>query len=248
MQQHADGFDVSIDNRTDAMGGVLVTGPKSRELLQELTQDDLSNEAFPWLTCRTITFDSAPVRTIRVSYAGELGFELHMPTWQLPFIYESLQRMGEKHGLRDFGGYAFNSMRMEKMYRAWGHEFTEEITGVEAGMHRFIDASRDFIGVGEVRKRLEEGTRIQLAYLAFDDDIPCDVFGNEAVYHDGVHVGLTTGGAYGHRIGRSLAFAYIDPALVRQDVPLDVQTSAGMRRAHVEMGALYDPDNDRLRM
>ncbi|MFZ0486278.1 MAG: FAD-dependent oxidoreductase, partial [Arenicellales bacterium] len=166
MQQHADRFDVTIDNRTDALGGVLVTGPKSRELLQELTLDDLSNEVFPWLTSRTITFDSATVRAIRVSYAGELGFELHMPTWQLPSIYESLQRVGEKHGLRDFGGYAFNSMRMEKMYRAWGHEFTEEITGVEAGMHRFIDTRRDFIGVGEVRKRLENGIRIQLAYLA----------------------------------------------------------------------------------
>ncbi|MDX1608984.1 MAG: glycine cleavage T C-terminal barrel domain-containing protein, partial [Halofilum sp. (in: g-proteobacteria)] len=247
MQRHADGFDVVIENRTDALGGVLVTGPRSRELLQELTRDDLSNAAFPWLTCRTITFDSAPVRTIRVSYAGELGFELHMPSWQLPSIYESLQRVGVDYGLRDFGGYAFNAMRMEKMYRAWGHEFTEEITGVEAGMQRFIDSSREFIGVEAVRERLEHGTRIQLAYLAFDDDVPCDVFGNEAVYHDGEHVGLTTGGAYGHRVGRSLAFAYIEPELVRQDVALEVQTSAGMRRAHVELDAVYDPGNERLR-
>lgn len=247
MQQHADGFDVAIENRTDALGGVLVTGPKSRELLQELTADDLSDAAFPWLSARTITFDSAPVRTLRVSYAGELGFELHMPRWQLPSIYESLHRVGARHGLRDFGGYAFNSMRMEKMYRAWGHEFTEEISGVEAGMHRFIDAGRDFIGADSVRKRLEEGTRIQLAYLAFDDDVPCDVFGNEAVYHDGRHVGLTTGGAYGHRVGRSLAFAYLEPSLVQQDLALEVQTSAGMRQAHVELDALYDPNNERLR-
>jgi len=247
MQQHADGFDVTIDNRTDALGGVLVTGPRSRELLQELTRDDLSNEAFPWLACRTVTFDSAPVRTLRVSFAGELGFELHMPTWQLPSIHESLQRVGSAYGLRDFGGYAFNSMRMEKMYRAWGHEFTEEITGVEAGMHRFLDTSREFIGVEAVRQRLDNGTRIQLAYLAFDDDVPCDVFGNEAVYHAGEHVGLTTGGAYGHRVGRSLAFAYIDPALVRQDLALEVQTSAGMRRTHVETDAVYDPGNERLR-
>ncbi|EEB79731.1 Glycine cleavage T-protein (aminomethyl transferase) [marine gamma proteobacterium HTCC2148] len=247
MQQHADGYVVDIKNCTDDLAAVLLTGPKSRDILKQLTADDLSNSALPWLSCRTITLDSAPVRVMRVSYAGELGYELHMPVYQMPSIYESLFRVGATMGLIDFGGYAFNSMRMEKMYRAWGNEFTEEISGVEAGMERFIDTDRDFIGKENILHRCSQGVDIQLAYLAFDDDIACECFGNEAVYHSGELVGLTTGGAYGHRVGRSLAFAYLKPALVAQDVQLQVLTTSGMRNCHVEVDALYDPKNERLR-
>jgi dimethylglycine dehydrogenase len=184
---------------------------------------------------------------LRVSYAGELGFELHMPGYQLVSLYQSLQRAGVGHGLRDFGGYAFNSLRMEKAYGAWGSEFTEEISGVEAGMERFIDTSREFIGVSSIRQRLAQTSSIRLAYLAFDDDIACDCFGNEAIYYQGELVGLTTSGAYGHRVGYSLAFAYIKPELITQDLGLQIMTSAGMRSAHVELDAAYDPTNEKLR-
>lgn len=247
MQQHAQGLDVEISNLTDSIGGVLLTGPHSRAILQDLTSEDLSNSSFPWLSGKILQLDSASVRVLRVSYAGELGYELHMPRYQLLSIYESLQRVGKSRGLRDFGGYAFNSLRMEKMYRAWGSEFTEEISGVEAGMQRFIDTSRDFVGVQSIKQRLADGVSTQLAYLAFDDDIACECHGNEAVYHDRELVGITTGGAYGHRVGYSLAFAYLEPELVAQGVAVSVMTSAGMRAAHVEMDAVYDPANDRLR-
>jgi len=247
MQRHSNGFEVQINNMTDQYGGVLLTGPNARNILQQLTVEDLSNAAFPWLSGKTVKLDSADVRVLRVSYAGELGYELHMPVYQLLSIYESLERVGADYGLREFGGYAFNCMRMEKMYRAWGSEFTEEISGVEAGMDRFIDTSRDFIGVESVKRRLADGGSIRLAYLAFDDDIACECFGNEAVYRGDELVGLTTGGAYGHRVSCSLAFAYIRPELVAQNTALQVMTSAGMRRAHVEMGAVYDPANAKLR-
>ncbi len=247
MQLHAEGFDVEITNRSDDFGGLLLTGPKARAILQQLTSDDLSTTALPWLSGKTLTIDSAAVRVLRVSYAGELGFELHMPVYQLLSIYQSLFRVGAEFGLCDFGGYAFNSMRMEKMYRAWGSEFTEEISGVEAGMGRFIDTSREFIGVESIRQRQVDGGDIQLAYLAFDDDIACECYGNEAIYQGDELVGLTTGGAYGHRVGKSLAFAYIKPALVAQGVELKVLTAAGLRCCHVEMNALYDPSNEKLR-
>jgi dimethylglycine dehydrogenase len=247
MRQHSDGFDVQIHNLTDRYGGVLLTGPNSRQILQQLTAEDLSNESFPWLSCKTVKLDSADVRVLRVSYAGELGYELHMPVYQLLTIYESLERVGAQFNLRAFGGYAFNSMRMEKMYRAWGSEFTEEISALEASMDRFTDTSRDFIGVDSIKRRLEEGVSTKLAYLAFDDDIACECFGNEAVYQGDELVGLTTGGAYGHRVGYSLAFAYIRPELVAQDSELQVMTSAGMRKVHVEMDAVYDPANEKLR-
>ncbi len=249
MQSHSNDFDVEITNATDDIASVLITGPKSREILQQRTEADLSHSAFPWLSAQTIQVDSADVLVLRVSYAGELGYELHMPRYQLFSIYESLMEAGEVvcDGLRHFGGFAFNAMRMEKAYRAWGYEFTEEITGVEAGMGRFIDTSRDFIGVDVIKQRMSEGTKIQLAYLVFDDDVPCEVYGNEAVYHKGELAGLTTGGAYGHRVGYSLAFAYVKPELVVQGTKLQVQTSLGMREAHVEMDAVYDPTNEKLK-
>ena len=247
MESYADGFDVQIDNVTEDIGAVLITGPKSREILSLLTEDDLSNSALPWLSAREIQLDSANVRVMRVSYAGELGYELHMPVYQLPSIYQSLFRVGHERGLRDFGGYAFNSLRMEKMYRAWGSDYTEEISGVEAGMGRFIDTSRDFIGAENLREREKNGVETQLAYLSFDDDIKAECFGNEAVYHGDEMVGLTTGGAYGHRVGRSLAFAYCRPDLVVQDTPLQVLTSGGIRACHVEMDGVYDPSNEKLR-
>jgi dimethylglycine dehydrogenase len=247
MQSHADDFDVTIENVTDDISSLLLTGPNSRQILQQMTEEDLSNAAFPWLHARNIKIDSAMVRVIRVSYAGELGYELHMPSYQLLSIYDSICRVGEDFGLRDFGGYAFNSMRMEKMYRAYGGEFTEEISGVEAGMERFIDTSRDFIGCESIKKRQLEGGSIQLAYLLFDDDIACECYGNEAVYHNGELIGLTTSGAYGHRIGKSLAFAYLKPDLIHQGLEITIDTSVGSRAAHIEMDAAYDASNERLR-
>ena len=247
MQSNADNYDVKIENVTDDISSMLLTGPNSRQILQQLTEEDLSNSALPWLHARNIKIDSAMVRVIRVSYAGELGYELHMPSYQLLSIYDSICRVGEDHGLRDFGGYAFNSMRMEKMYRAYGGEFTEEISGVEAGMERFIDTSRDFIGCESIKKRQSETGSIELAYLLFDDDIACECYGNEAVYHNGDLIGLTTSGAYGHRIGKSLAFAYLKPELIHQGLEVTIDTSVGSRAAHVEMDAAYDASNERLR-
>ncbi|MCP4234561.1 MAG: FAD-dependent oxidoreductase, partial [Aestuariibacter sp.] len=224
MQSHADGYDVKIENVTDDNASMLVTGPNSRDILQQMTEQDLSNSAFPWLSAKEVRLDSAQVLVIRVSYAGELGYELHMPAYQLLSIYDSVCRVGAEYNLRDFGAYAFNSLRMEKMYRAYGNEFTEEISGLEAGMERFIDTSRDFIGCENIKQRAAGEFAIELAYLVFDDDVACECFGNEVVYHNGERIGLTTGGAYGHRIGKSLAFSYLKPAMIEAGLEVTIDT------------------------
>ncbi|MCP4791019.1 MAG: FAD-dependent oxidoreductase [Gammaproteobacteria bacterium] len=247
LDWHRGDFDIVIEDITEDWGGLLLTGPKARDILQQITMEDLSNSAFPWLSCKTIKIDSAEVFTMRVSYAGELGWELHMPTWQLISIYESLMHFGEPLGLRNFGTRAFNSLRMEKAYRAYGHEFTEEISAIEAGMHRFIDLNRDFIGANNLRQRQAEPLDMQLAYLVFDDEVAAECFGNEAVYANGEHTGIITGGAYGYRVGRSLAFAYIKPKHAVAGTKLSVETSLGTRQCHVEMDAIYDPSNAKLR-
>jgi dimethylglycine dehydrogenase len=247
MQANVTDFDVSIVNVTEDISSLLITGPNSRDILQQMTEEDLSNAAFPWLCAREVQIDSAMVRVLRVSYAGELGYELHMPSYQLLSIYDSMWRKAEPFGICNFGGYAFNSMRMEKMYRAYGNEFTEEISGLEAGMDRFIDTSRDFIGCENLKQRQQDGYAIELAYLLFDDDLACECFGNEAVYHNGDLIGLTTGGAYGHRIGKSIAFAYLKPEQISAGLEVTIDTSSGSRVAHIEMDAAYDPANELLR-
>jgi len=247
MQKNKGDFDVEIENVSNDMSSMLITGSKSRDILQKMTEEDLSNESFRWLCAKEIKLDSAKVLAIRVSYAGELGYELHMPSYQLLSIYDSMCDYGAEFGLRNFGSYAFNSMRMEKMYRAYGAEFTEEMSGLEAGMGRFVDTSRDFIGCENIKQRAKSEYNIELAYLVFDDDIACECYGNEAVYHNGEHIGLTTGGAYGHRIGKSIAFAYLKPSSIEQSLQVTVDTSLGSRTAHIEMDAAYDPSNELLR-
>ena len=212
LEWNVDGLDVTIENLTEEWGGLLLTGPDARNILSQCTQEDLSNTGFSWLSCKTIKIDSADVFAMRVSYAGELGWELHMPSWQLISIYESLCEMGSPFGLRDFGGQAFNSMRLEKMYRAYGAEFTEEISALEAGMDRFLDLSRNFIGSDNIKERQSKGVETQLAYLIFDDEIPAECFGNEAVFDGDELAGIITSGAYGYRVGHSVAFAYLNPS------------------------------------
>ena len=247
MKMNQSGFDVTIENVTDDIAGFLLTGPASRDILQRMTDEDISDNAFPWLRARTMQVDSAKVRVMRVSYAGELGYEVHMPRYQLLSIYDSMQRVGADYGLRDFGGYAFNSLRLEKAYRAYGNEFTEEISALESGMSRFVDLSRDFIGRDSLAERQEKGFEIELAYLVFDDDVPCECYGNEAVFAGKEYIGLTTSGAYGFRIGRSLAFAYLRPETIAEGLQVTVHTSVGQRQAHIEIAMAFDPKNERLR-
>ena len=247
LEWHSDDYDVVIENLTESWGGLLLTGPNARKILSQCTQQDLSNNAFSWLSCKTIKIDSASVFAMRVSYAGELGWELHMPSWQLISIYESLMEMGEKFGLKDFGGLAFNSMRLEKMYRAYGAEFTEEISALEAGMERFLDLDRNFIGADNIRERLSMGVKTKLAFLIFDDQIPAECFGNEAVFDGDNLSGIITSGAYGYRVGHSIAFAYLKPNLCIEGSKLRVETSLGSRNCHVSIDAAYDKANEKLR-
>jgi len=247
MQSNRQDYDVEISNVTDDLGVLLVTGPHSRALLQEMTEEDLSNATFPWLSAKTVLLDSTEMTMIRVSYAGELGFELHMQDFQLLSIYDSLYDHGEKYGLRDFGSYALNAMRLEKKYPAYGSEFTEEVSGLEAGMSRFIQLDRDFIGADNLRDRQKNGFSMSLAYLIFDDDIACECQGNEAVYHNGRRIGLTTSGAFGYRTGKSIAFAYLSPDQISEGLQVSIETAVGTRQAHIENKPVYDPANEKLR-
>ena len=156
---------------TDRTGILAVTGPRSREVLAGLTGADLSNRNFPWLTGQEIDVAGASCIALRVSYVGELGWELHMPLEHLVEAYEAIHEAGAPYGIVDFGSRAMNVMRLEKAYKAHGSELTTEITPVEARLGRFIDYSKDFQGKDATVARRDQAEPLSmvLVYAELDD-------------------------------------------------------------------------------
>jgi dimethylglycine dehydrogenase len=238
---------VEIADLTDAYGVLVLAGPRARDLLATATSADLSNAAFRWLTGREIEAAGVPgVRALRVNYVGELGWELHVPMERMPALFDALMRAGKPHGLRLFGTYAMNSLRMEKAYRAWGGELTNEITMIEGDMERFLDLGKDFVGKAATLRSKRVGPRSKLVYLAIDA-ADSDCLGNEPVYAEDRLVGVTTGGAYGHAVKQSLAFAYVEPALARAGQDFEIEMQGDRRAARIIPQPAWDPRNERLK-
>jgi dimethylglycine dehydrogenase len=216
-------------------------------VLAKLSNEDLSNASFPWLRGKEIDVAGVPVRALRISYIGELGWELHHAIAQMETLYDAIMAAGEEYGIANFGTYAVNAMRMEKAYKAWGAELTTEITMIEADMDRFVDFDKgEFIGRDATLARKEKGIETKLVYVSVDTD-DADPAGNEPVFDGDRIIGVTTGGAYGFSVGRSLAFAYVEPDYASPGSEFDISILGSRRRATVLAGPAYDPDNQRLR-
>ena len=241
-----DGEDVTITDVTDQTGMLLVTGPRSRDLLSKITDADLSNDAFRWLRGKEITVGGIDCIALRVSYAGELGWELHHPIGDIEQLYDAVWAAGEEFGVADFGAYALNSLRLEKAYTGWGSELTTEITMIEADMERFVRFEKEFIGKTAVEARKQQGHTTQCVYMSVDAT-DADCFGNEPVMVDGKAVGVVTSGGFGHAVGKSLAFAYVDAAHATPGTPLTVEILGEAHNAMVLNAPAYDPENNQLR-
>jgi dimethylglycine dehydrogenase len=242
------GEDVRIADVTDALGVLVLAGPKAREVLDEVTPIELGNGRFPWLSAQEAEVAGVRgVRLLRMNFVGELGWELHVPMQSMPTVFEALMAAGRRHGMRLFGTYAMNSLRMEKAYRSWGSELTNEIDMFEADMERFIRLDKeDFIGREASLLRKQQGPRTKLVYLAVETT-DADCLGNEPVYKDERLVGISTSGAFGHAVGQSLAFAYIDPSLASEGQELDIALLGERRRARIIPQPIWDPGNSRPR-
>lgn len=239
---------VEVRDVTDAYGTLVISGPKAREVLAPLTDSSLQNKDFPWLTGQEITVAGvAGIRALRVSYVGELGWELHTPMADMPTLFDALEKAGTPHGLRLFGTYAMNSLRLEKGFRGMGSELTNEVTLVDADMMRFARMNKpDFVGKAATANALQQGPETCLVYLTVDAD-DADCLGNEPVYNGEDLVGVTTSGAYGFAVGRSIAFAYVRPGLHSAGQELSIDIMGQRRKARVEDGPLYDPNSEKMR-
>lgn len=243
LRAHAEKFDVTLTNATAVRGGVGVMGPKARELLARVTRADLSNEAFPWLAAREIDVAGRAALALRVSYVGELGWELHADAGDVAAIFDALINAGGDLGVGLFGAYAMNAMRLEKGFPAWGADLTSERTPEEAGLARVVHTDgRTFTGRDAMIARRGEGWR--LALLALDGGGP-DPFYGHPVLADGAPVGVVTSGAWGHRVGTGLAMAYLRPDAGAG--PFEVEILGATRPARLLDNPPYDPQHLRMK-
>ena len=238
---------VTIRSETASRAGLAIAGPRSRELLAAVTREDVSGTAFPFMTARDMDVGMAPCRVMRVSFTGDLGYELHVPAEYQVHLYETLMKAGADMGLTLVGGRALDSLRLEKSYGRWGMEFTADTTPFEAGLDRFVKLDKgDFIGRDGLVARHNQGLRWKLVTMTVDAD-DADCWSNEPVLLNGEVAGVVSSGGYGHVVDRSIALAFLNPDI---DVTADgfaIEILGDMRHAKVEAQALFDPANERLR-
>ncbi|MEE2945995.1 MAG: FAD-dependent oxidoreductase [Pseudomonadota bacterium] len=239
LAQQIAGETVSITAVSEDWSALALNGPRARDVLAACTDADLSNAGFRWLSAQEIKVAGHNVWALRVSYAGELGWELHMPNAACMDVYTALWAAGEPHGIADYGSFAMNVMRMEKGFKGAG-ELTNEVTLPEADVMRFVKVDKEYLGKEET---LGGDLRWTCAYLSIEPDGVADGHGGEAVMLGGKVVGATSSVAYGPTVGRILAFAYIQPEAAVPGTALEVVIHGEPRAAVVLGEPAYDPES-----
>ena len=237
---------------TSSMAVIGVMGPRSRELLQRVVAKDLSDEAFPFGWSRQVEIGYSPVRASRISYVGELGWELYMPTECGLQVYDALLEASEGLEMRHAGMHAMNSLRLEKGYRHWGHDITDEDTPLEAGLGFAVDFDKpDFIGREALLRQRELGVKKRLVQFLLQDPEPL-LYHHEPIYRDGSIVGYIASGAYGHSLGASVGLGYVKhEGGVSGDFVesgrYEIEVAGHRFPARASLKPLYDPQGIRLR-
>ena len=239
---------VRFANLTDAIGVLVVAGPKARELMARVSDEDFSSATFPWLTGREILVGLAPTKALRVNFVGELGWELHHPIEYQNHIFDRLMEVGEDFGLKPFGIRAMDSLRIEKSYRLVGTELSIEYAAYESGLDRFVHPNKgDFIGRDALLRWREGGFPNRFVTLEVHEVSDADALGNNPIYADGKLVGRATGGNYGFRVQKSLALAMVDPAHAEPGTDLEMEILGTRHAVTVIPESPYDPENLKLR-
>ena len=238
---------VMVQNVTTAHGVLVLVGPKARDVLAKLTDADLSNAAFPWLSGRQISIGLAPVRAMRVNFVGELGWELHHPIEYQNHIFDALVDAGAAFGLAMCGMRAMESLRIEKSYRMWGADLTTEYSAFEAGLDRFVSLNKgEFIGREALVDQQRRGVPQRFVTLAVEVG-DADPLGNEPIYLGDRMVGRATSGVHGHTVATSLALAYVQPEVAAEGTALEIVILGQRFAATVVADSPYDPENAALR-
>jgi 4-methylaminobutanoate oxidase (formaldehyde-forming) len=237
---------------TEAYSVIGVMGPNSRALLGHVTNADLSNQGFPFGTAQTIEIGRATVRAVRITYVGELGWEIHIPASQAVTVYELLMKAGRELGAVNAGHYAINSLRLEKGYRAWGADISPDDTALEAGLSFAIGWKKNalFLGKDALLDQKKSGFKRQLVTFVLDDPGPV-LWGSEPIYRNGQPVGYTTSGSYGHTLGAAVGMGYVKwqdgvtPEFIRGG-RYEINVSGRRFPAAPHLKAPFDPERKKI--
>ena len=247
-----EGMNAQLVDVTSSNAVLSLMGPKARDILQSITRDDISNEAFPFGTARIIGIAGCPVRAMRVTYVGELGWELHLPVEYATTVYDALMQAGQPHGLRDAGYRAIESLRLEKGYRAWASDIGADHTPAEAGLGWAVKLKKniDFKGRKAAEAQRDQGVKKILACFTTDPDVVLS--GRETIYRNGERVGWLTSGGFGYTVGKSIGYGYVraNEVIDRDHVlsgEYELEVATDRVPCKVQLGPLYDPKMERVK-
>lgn len=238
--------DVSYANVSDDWHGIALSGPKSRQLLARITRDDMGAEAFKFRDLRQTFVGGVPVILNRISFSGELGYEIYCKPQYLLRLSEAIENAGSDLGYRWYGARALMSMRLEKGWGVWTLEYRPDFNAVESGMDAFINWKKDFIGKEATQTIRAAGVKQTLVTMTIDVD-GIDVSGDEAILKDGKAVGYISSGGYAHRVKRSMAMGYVKHENAAPGTDLQVEILGEMYSAQVLGAPIYDPSGENMR-
>lgn len=247
FEQHLSDEDVHYSNRSDDLHGIAIAGPNSRKLLSSLCREDVSAEGLTFCSLLETTVAGIPAILARISFSGELGYEIYCaPQYQLR-LYESIEEHGAALGLKWYGNRALMSMRLDKSWGVWTLDFRPDFTAAESGLDMFVDfdKSSDFIGKTAALKERAEGPTKQLVTLVVDTDVDCHH--DEAVFHAGACVGYVSSGGYAHHSQCSVAMAYVPSNLAKEGAEFEVEILGNLKPARLYNQPLYDPGGVAMR-
>ena len=242
-----------LTNVTSGFVTLSIMGPKARDLMSTLTDTDMSNDAFPFATSQEIFMGYGKVRASRITFVGELGWEVYIPTEMAQSIYDLIIEKGKEFNLTHAGYHALNSCRMEKGYRHWGHDITIDDTPLEAGLGFAVSFKKEggFIGKDALLKQKEEGVKKRMVQFILEDPEPL-LYHNEPIWRDNVIVGYITSGMFGHTIGRSIGMGYVNneegatPDFAKSG-NYEIEIACKRYPASASLRPSYDPKNERIK-
>ncbi|MEE9479832.1 MAG: FAD-dependent oxidoreductase [Kiloniellales bacterium] len=247
FEAHLPEAGVAIRNISLDRVGFQIAGPKARELLQRVTRSDVSNEAFRFLSARRIEVGLVPAIVCRITYTGDLGYEIYVAARHQVALYEALSEAGCDLGLRPFGMRAMLSLRLEKSFGSWMREFKPDYTPAETGLDRFVSFKKnDFIGRDAALAEKENPPTRRLCTFVVDA-ADADVWADEPIWKDGELVGFVTSGGYAHYVEKSVALGFVPPGMIEDGAAFEIEILGDMRVASLITEPLFDPQGERMR-
>ena len=239
---------VEIENVSLKRIGFQIAGPHARDLLAKVTYEDVSTEAFPFMSVKRMGVGLSDAIVQRVTYTGDLGYEIYVPADEQIALYEVLSEAGKEFGLTPFGMRAMMSLRLEKSFGSWMREYKPDYTAEETGLDRFVAYNKpaDFIGKAAVLKEKAEGVTRKLSTFVVDAK-DADVHGDEPIWKDGEVVGFVTSGGYAHYVEKSVALGFTPPGMIADGAEFEIEILGEMRPARMVLEPLLDPDASRMR-